>query len=117
MGIIRIKNMEFYAYHGHFAEEQVVGNNFIVNLEIDTDIDTAGVSDNLEDALNYVEAYDIIKQQMEIKASLLENVVKRILDELYNKFGNQIKRATIEVCKMNPPVGGKMDCVSVEATR
>lgn len=117
MGIIRIKNMEFYAYHGHFAEEQVVGNNFIVNLEIETDIATAGKSDNLEDALNYVEAYDIIKEQMAINSALLENVVKRTMDKLYEKFGSQIKRATLEVCKMNPPVGGKMDCVSVEESR
>ena len=117
MGIIRIKDMAFYAYHGHFAEEQIVGNNFIVNLEIHTDTDAAAKSDNLEDALNYVEAYEIIKEQMEIKSALLEHLVNRILDGLYAKFGDVISKATVEVNKMNPPVGGKMQCVSVEMTR
>ena len=38
MSFIRIENMEFYAYHGHFKEEQIVGNKFLVNLQIETDM-------------------------------------------------------------------------------
>ena len=37
MSVIQIEKMEFYAYHGHFKEEQIVGNRFLINLKIETD--------------------------------------------------------------------------------
>ena len=38
MGLIQIENMEFYAFHGHYREEQIVGNKFLVELSIDSDM-------------------------------------------------------------------------------
>ena len=34
MGLIQIENMEFYSFHGHFREEQIVGSRFLVDLTI-----------------------------------------------------------------------------------
>lgn len=116
MGKIRIKNMEFYAYHGHFKEEQIVGNKFLVNLQIEANMEKASISDELEDAVNYQRAYQIVKREMEQKSKLLENIARRILDALYDELDG-MEKATVEVSKMNPPVGGKMDCVSVEMSR
>ena len=42
MGLIRIEDMEFYAFHGHYREEQIVGNHFMVDVTIETDTDKAG---------------------------------------------------------------------------
>jgi len=116
MSWIRIKNMEFYAHHGHFKEEQIVGNKFLVNLEMKTNMEKASRSDELEDAVNYQAAYMIVKREMELKSKLLENIARRILDSLYNELSG-LEEVKIEVSKMNPPVGGKMDCVSVEMGR
>ena len=116
MGKIQLDNMEFYAYHGHFKEEQIVGNKFLVNLELETDLEKAAHSDDLKDTLNYHTAYQIIKKEMQKKSHLLENIASRILDALYNEFP-QIVSARIRVSKMNPPMGGKMDSVSVTLTR
>jgi dihydroneopterin aldolase len=49
---------------------------------------------------------------MKKKSHLLENIASRILDALHNKF-SQLEHAQIKVSKMNPPMGGKMECVSV----
>ena len=38
MGLIQIENMEFYSFHGHFREEQIVGSRFLVDLTIETDM-------------------------------------------------------------------------------
>jgi dihydroneopterin aldolase len=116
MGLIQIENMEFYSFHGHFKEERIVGNRFIVNLTIETDMKMPSESDNLRDALNYQRAYEIVKQQMEIKSYLLENIAKRILDSLYAEMKG-IQKATVKVSKINPPMGGKIGSVSVELTR
>jgi dihydroneopterin aldolase len=116
MGLIKIENMEFYAYHGHFKEEQIVGNRFLVDLTIETDMQVPAKSDDLEDALNYQIAYNIIKEEMQVKSHLLEHIAGRILDNLYNSF-TTIKKAEVKVSKMNPPMGGKMERVSVTLSR
>jgi len=112
MGIIRIEEMEFYSFHGHFKEEQIVGNKFLVDLTIETDMDQAKDSDNLKDAVNYQKAYEIVKLQMGKKSHLLEHIAGRILDALYSEMEG-IKKATVKVSKMNPPMGGKIGSVSV----
>ena len=108
--------MEFYSFHGHFKEEQIVGNKFLIDLEIETDLEPAGKSDKLEDALDYQNIYSIVKDEMGIKSKLLENIASRILDSLYHNLTG-IKRATVKIKKMNPPMGGKIGSVSISMTK
>jgi 7,8-dihydroneopterin aldolase/epimerase/oxygenase len=112
MGLIQIENMEFYAFHGHFKEEQIVGNKFLVDLTIETDMSVPSKSDNLKDAVNYQKAYQIVKDEMGKKSYLLENIAGRILDSLYSEMSG-IKKVTVKVSKMNPPIGGRIGSVSV----
>jgi 7,8-dihydroneopterin aldolase/epimerase/oxygenase len=112
MGLIQIDGMEFYSFHGHYKEEQIVGNRFLVDLTIETDMSKPMESDNLKDALNYQRAYELIKMQMEQKSHLLEHIAGRILDALYSEMEG-IKKATVKVSKMNPPMGGKINSVCV----
>jgi dihydroneopterin aldolase len=69
-------------------------------------------SDNLKDAVNYQRAYQIVKTEMERKSHLLENIAGRILDALYSEMKG-IKKATIKVSKLNPPIGGRIGSVSI----
>ena len=117
MGQIQIENMEFYAFHGHFREEQIVGNKFLVDLHIETDLSGPATSDNLKDALNYQVAYRVVKQEMEKKSKLLENIAKRIIDGVYANFEN-LEKVTVKISKMNPPMGGgRIEKVSVTLSR
>ncbi|MCK4663861.1 MAG: dihydroneopterin aldolase [Bacteroidales bacterium] len=116
MGLIQIEGMEFYAYHGCFKEEQIVGNKFIIDLEIEANLDKSSKSDNLNDTLNYQVMYKLIKEEMKKKSHLLENIANRILNSIYNNFSG-IEKATIKVSKINPPMGGKIEKVSVTLKR
>lgn len=116
MGLIQIENMEFYSFHGHFKEERIVGNRFLVDLTVETDMKIPAESDNLKDAVNYQRLYEIVKQEMENKSHLLENIGGRILDAIYSETDGIIN-ATIKVSKMNPPMGGKIGSVSVVISR
>ncbi len=116
MGLIQIENMEFYSFHGHFREEQIVGNKFIVDLTVETDLTIPSISDNLRDAVDYQKIYHIIKLQMEKNSHLLEHIAGRILDAIYSELGG-IKKITVKVSKMNPPMGGKIGSVSVVMSR
>lgn len=116
MGTIVIENMEFYAFHGHYREEQIVGNRFLVDLEIECDMERAGQSDKLEDAADYQIAYQTVKTEMARKSYLLENIATRILDALYVNMPS-IGKATVRIRKMNPPMGGKIGSVGVTLSR
>jgi dihydroneopterin aldolase len=116
MGLIKIENMEFYSFHGHFKEERIVGNKFLVDLTIETDMKLPAASDNLKDAVNYQRVYEIVKSQMEVKSHLLEHIAGRILDAIYSEMKG-IEKITVKVSKMNPPMGGKIGSVSIVLTR
>ena len=116
MCIIEIEGMEFYAYHGHYEEERIIGNRFLLDLRIEADCNIPANSDNIKDAVNYQTAYKVIKEQMLHKSHLLENIAKRILDSLYENLEG-IKKASIKVQKLNPPMGGQIKSVSITMER
>lgn len=111
MGKILLEGMEFFAYHGCFREEKIIGTKFMVDLEVETDTVAAEGSDNLHETVNYQELFRLVKQQMEIKSNLLENVSRRILDQIRKDFP-EVAKATVKISKMNPPLGGKIQQVS-----
>ena len=111
-GIIEIEGMEFFAFHGCYETERVVGNKFMVYARIETDCSKAAQTDNIADALSY----EIIAKEMMITSHLLEHVAKRMIDALYNAFP-QISHVTIKVSKLNPPLGGKIAATSVTLSK
>ena len=113
MSVISIEGMEFFAYHGCFKEEQVIGTKFSIDLFLETDTSKAEQSDSLQDTVNYQLVYQLVKKEMETTSKLLEHVGRRILDSISKKFP-MVAHATIKIRKQNPPLGGKMDFVSLE---
>lgn len=109
---IELKDMEFYAYHGCFSQERVVGNRFVVNLCVEGDFSRAAESDDIGQAVNYQDLYDIVKSEMEKPSALLENVAKRILSAVKEAFP-AVEKAKVTVDKLNPPLGGKLYASSV----
>lgn len=114
--IIELENMKFYAYHGHYEVEQTVGNHFLVNLLVETDGYNATQTDRLKDALDYQRLYAIVKEEMEIPSHLLEHVANRIAGKIKTEFA-QVERVVIKIAKINPPMGGEMQQVSVTLER
>ena len=111
MGTIMLEGMEFFAFHGCFREEQIIGTNFIVDLSIEAETAEAESSDHLRETVDYVGLYQCVKKEMDQKSYLLEHVAKRIVDTLCKDFP-AIKTIELKIAKINPPVGGKMHQVS-----
>lgn len=105
--------MEFFAYHGCFKEEQVIGTKFRIDLFLEVDTSLAEKTDQLKDTVNYQSVFHLVKKEMETPSKLLEHVGRRILDRIKQEF-TTVKHARIKIRKLNPPLGGKMDFVSVE---
>ncbi|MFO8128826.1 MAG: dihydroneopterin aldolase [Bacteroidales bacterium] len=115
MAIISLEGMDFYAYHGCFREEQIIGTRFLVDLYLETNTSEAEETDKLSRTLNYQDIYLLVKHEMEQKSHLIEHVARRILDRLAETYP-KVQSARIKISKMNPPLGGKVDRVSVTVT-
>jgi len=115
MGKIILERMEFFAYHGCFHEEQIIGTTFLVDLELEVDTSKAEQSDHLEDTINYQIVYGLIRHEMEQKSQLLENIAHRILDSVKTTFP-EISSARVKISKVNPPLGGKVKQVTCVLT-
>ena len=113
---IILENMEFHAFHGCLEHEQNLGNTFIVSLSMKLETTLAGKTDNLNDTLNYQLVYDVVKREMEIPSKLIEHVGQRIVDCVYYEF-SQIMEVELKLSKLNPPLGGKVDRVTIQLVR
>jgi 7,8-dihydroneopterin aldolase/epimerase/oxygenase len=118
MGIIRIEGMEFFAYHGCFKEEQVIGTRFIADVTIETNTSQAEVTDDLKQTINYQVVYKLVKTEMEQKSHLLEHVARRILDSIFTHY-TEVQHVNIKIAKLNPALsaGGRVKEVSVTLFR
>ena len=109
MNII-LNEMKFYSYHGVLQQENTVGAEYKVSLDIETDFSEAAATDNLEGTINYAEIYQAVKEEMNIPAKLLEHLAYRISERLFADFPT-IKSIEITIFKENPPMGA--DCKNV----
>ena len=105
--------MRFYAHHGCFEQERAIGTHFRVDLVFETDTSKAEVTDNIEDTVSYLDVYQVVKREMEIPSNLLEHVARRIGEGVRSSFP-AVTSVRVKVSKLNPPLGGQMEAVSVE---
>ena len=112
MGKIKLNNIRVHAWHGCLKEESIIGSDYRVDLEVSSDLSKPAVSDNLHDTVDYVHLNNIVKEEMAIKSKLLEHVAKRILNRIFSEIEIVIE-AEVSVSKINPPIGGDVESVSV----
>ncbi len=114
MGLIEIEGMDFFAYHGCFKEERVIGTRFTVDAWLTTDTSDAETTDELKRTVNYQAVYSVIRLEMEQHSHLLEHVARRMIDAIYRDF-KMVTHVKIKVSKLNPALahGGKIKQVSV----
>lgn len=112
MGIIQVNNIKLYAYHGCLEEEAKIGSWYRVAVEVKADLKKSAKTDNLKDTVDYVHLNLIVKEEMAIRSKLLEEVAQRILNRFFKEIP-LIKKAKIEVAKINPPIGGNVEEVVI----
>ncbi|HHC79167.1 MAG TPA: dihydroneopterin aldolase [Flavobacteriia bacterium] len=116
MGIIKIKNIHLYAYHGCLDEEGKIGSEYRVDLKVWADLSASAQSDLLKDTVDYVHLNKIIKEEMAIRTKLLETVADKILTRILNEIPI-VKKVMVEVSKVNPPIGGNVAMVTINMSK
>ncbi len=112
MGTIKVENIKVYAYHGCLEEEAKIGSDYRVDVEVKANLKASAKSDKLADTVDYVHLNLIVKQEMAIRSELLEHVAKRIIDRILKEIVS-VKKAKVAVSKINPPIGGDVEQVTI----
>lgn len=114
---IKITNMKVFAHHGVLPEEKTNGQEFFLNAKVYVNMRKAGLSDNLEDALNY-DMLCIFLQEVfkEKKFDLIEAAAEYTVQEIMVHFRN-IEAMELEVRKPHAPVKYPPEDISVTIYR
>lgn len=122
MATIALEGVHFFARHGYYEEEQILGNTFVLDVIVNADIELAAETDELYEELaeeeieedepasttvNYELLYFICQREMKAPAKLLETVVERIAERIRD-FDN-VTGYLVRLRKLHPPLGGKVD--------
>ena len=102
---VALHNIQFFAYHGFYAQEQVLGNHFVVDVSVEF-IPTA-IDDDLQHTLNYEELYTIVQAQMLQPRKLLETVANAINNNIVAAYPFAQTVCT-GITKLNPPLPGQV---------
>lgn len=110
MFTIHLKNLIFHAYHGMHEEETIVGNYFEVSVSVSFNA-PENVAE-LNDTINYVSVYEIIKQHFAQPQKLLETLAQNITQQIH-KVDARITSINITIDKLNAPISNFIGTVGV----
>ena len=117
MDQIRIRELEVYAYHGVYPEENKKGQNFYINATLYTDTRKAGKQDDLNLSTNYGEVCTFIQKYMTDRVyKLLETVAEGMAEAILLQFP-LIQQLDLEIRKPEAPIPFPFSSVSVKITR
>ncbi|WP_026898472.1 dihydroneopterin aldolase [Daejeonella oryzae] len=116
MGIIQQKvglhGVRFFSYHGFYPVEQILGSEFILDIETEVEVLTHE-KDELNITVNYERLFDIATSEMKIPRKLLETVAHSILGRIRHEF-LAVKHIRVCIRKMHPPLSGEVESSVVE---
>ena len=113
MGIIILKNVRCYSFHGCLKEESLIGSDYVVNLKVKASLKKSALSDKLTDTVDYVLLNQIIKKEMSKPSKLLETVANRINKSVFS-LEPRVTESTVTITKVCPPINGDVEGVSVK---
>ena len=112
MGIVKVTDLLVYGYHGCLKEESIIGGDYRTDVWIKLKDNYQILSDELSETVDYGAVTAVVVEEMKKKSKLIESVCERIADRLI-KMSESIEQISVKVCKINPPIDGDVENVSV----
>jgi len=117
MDKIQIKNLEVFAKHGVFPEENKLGQKFLVNAILYTNTRNAGLHDDLSYSIHYGDVcHHITEYMMNHTFKLIESAAENLAQELLLTT-KHLHRIRLEILKPWAPIGLPLKSVSIEIER
>jgi len=105
-GRVALEGLAFHAHHGVYAYERDTGNNFEVDIAVETDFSAGASRDDISGTVDYEVLYRIVKEEMERPSKLIETVAEKIVNDVLEELPAVIK-VELTIAKLSPPIGGK----------
>ncbi len=99
---IHLHNIIIFAHHGIYEEEKLLGNEFELNITIKHSPQRLPVK-HLEDTVDYIAVYELVKKRMAVPTSLLETLATEIAQQILAQF-SLAETVFISIRKLYPPV-------------
>tara|TARA_B100001996_G_scaffold70745_2_gene51894 strand:+ start:9654 stop:10016 length:363 start_codon:yes stop_codon:yes gene_type:complete len=116
MGIIKLKNMQFYGYHGVYDHEKKLGAPFEVDVEITKPFKEAASSDDISHTVNYDSIFNLVDNTVSnSKYNLIETLADKIANKILNNY--EIDKVVVRVRKPKVQINGILDTVEVETEK
>lgn len=110
---ILLKEIRCYAYHGVAPQENLIGNEYIIDLKLKVNISKAAQTDEVTDTVNYAEVHQVIMTEMAVPSKLLEHAGRRIVEKVFQQFPT-IEEIELRLSKRNPPMGADIESAGIE---
>jgi dihydroneopterin aldolase len=99
---IHLYDVQFYAYHGLYADEKLKGNQFVIDLEVKYHPAAIPVT-SIHQTIDYVALYGILQKRMSLATPLLETLVMDIARQIMDQY-KLVEEVNISIKKLHPPI-------------
>jgi dihydroneopterin aldolase len=97
-----LSHLHFYAHHGLFKEEKILGGEFEVNVTV-WHVEKSMSLKYIDEVIDYTQVYDVIKTLMEKPTPLLETLVINIARNILDSF-SAAQEVKVSITKLHPPI-------------
>lgn len=110
---VALHQVKFFAYHGFYPEEQIMGNHFLVDVEVEFKDET--VEDEILNTVDYEKLHSILTAEMQQPRKLLETLVQEMIKKIKAEYPD-LETIKVGIKKLNPPLRGEAKYSLVEIT-
>lgn len=110
---VALHKVKFFAYHGFYPEEQILGNHFLVDAEVE--FKNKSIEDEISNTVNYERLHAILSTEMQQPRKLLETLVQEMIEKIRLEY-SFLETIKVGIKKLNPPLPGEVKYSLVEIT-
>ena len=112
--VLFIDNLEVFANHGLFEEENRLGQKFIFDIECEFNYKKAMFSDEMTDSISYADIAEVVVKTATTNTfNLLERLAGEILKNIFTEF-SQIENIKLKINKPGAPIKYHFEKCGVE---
>ena len=112
--VLFIDNLEVFANHGLFEEENKLGQKFIFDIECELNYKEAMFSDEMTDSISYADIAEVVVKTATTNTfNLLERLAGEILKNIFTEF-SQIENIKLKINKPGAPIKYHFEKCGVE---
>ena len=109
---IHVENIRTRSNHGCLDEEAIIGGDYRTDVWIMLKKEYSIKTDELDQTVDYGAVTELVVNEMGVRSKLIESVCERIVNRVFSLSKN-IDWVEVKVCKINPPIDGDVQNVSV----